>query len=319
MNSVVVVSIICVFIAALVIMGVNSSRASSSRTRLLKSELAFGPEGNLKTVFISKMKDKIEGIATCVLKELSSIYNRDETEALINEEQFRNNPQIKSILEKCAFGIVKQIFSVAVKAYEIECNRTNDNMLVDWVVANVPYRKLTDEEIDEYASKVSVYMRDMCWTQESVTRAFASTKNKIKQLIQKYIPEKYSELFYASKKYDDWMNFVSQIFMNKFRENNPRVGPKGYLDILTRIKDDVVDDLTDQGFNKLVSQTEIIKAVDRKWCKDPVALFKAMENVPFEVFSSEEIDKIANKITDNFCWDNNIFKEQTKKVIYEII
>jgi hypothetical protein len=298
-----------VVIAILVLM---KTRKPSSYTKLM----ATSDNPNVRTLFISAISARLDAISNCIADEFRKKYDYSTAKALVNVDAFKNNPEVKKILDQCTFNIIQHIFSIVLKAASTECGKNNVKAVVLWIVSNVEFRIHSDAEIDEIVKLVD---KMTCWTQNVISEYAKLTNEKVGPIIQSYITEVLRAPFLAHKRYTQWIS--SQLYYGsvyRFKELGRL--PSEYPQFISSATPEEFDKHVQGDLSKLISQVRVAEYLyNNSWCKDVPQMLYAMNDIPFEIYSPEQVESIGKKILETWCWDPQTIVAQTRDVLNSVL
>ena len=153
--------------------------------------------------------------SNCVVGELFK-YTYSEVDKLVTDEQFRNNPAMKAVLGKCEYERLSSVYRLYADLLRATtCIPRNE--FAEWFLATIPVKVLTPDEVEMYKQQYRMLRVARCWTVDKRREAFVHTKTRSAQLVRETFAgaPALAAAFLAEKKYDDWLNYVSAIVLDK--------------------------------------------------------------------------------------------------------
>lgn len=271
----------------------------------------------LRQVFAEQTRARIDTIAKCVVGEFAKRYTYDQAAKLVNDDDFRNNPAVTQVLDGCTFAILRQLYAIAARAMENKCNRDNMALAVRWLVENVEYRIHSEDEIGQILARLAERMAGTCWTDETVAKLLELSKKKFVSLARAAAGQGVADAFVAARKYDGWLTALAAQAVNTWRASGKY--PADYAAMLFKISGEQIDALTDGGWTKLAAQAGLVTYLAAKWCRDTAALFAAVDPVPFEPYTADQVRALGDRILANWCWTPDALQARAHKVLGDVL
>lgn len=255
----------------------------------------------LRDMFIQAASPKFDAIAQCVSAKFLQAYTYDEASSLMTEENFKNNTDVKQILDLCTLDVLRSLYAIVFASMENECAKKNPQVVVDWVLAHVEYRIHTAEEVQAILNDLVRELNNVCWSDGATKVNITFTATRIRSLLAESMDERLREPLLNAKKYVEWTEYIATIAVLKYRDAGGRSDV--YAENLPKMTGADFDSLSENGFAKIYIQIEMANALFAKWCKGIPELIQAFSPVPFEVYTDQDAGKIMDDIFKQWCWD----------------
>jgi hypothetical protein len=268
----------------------------------------------VRELFIKAASTKFTEIANCVSKEFSKKYTYTEALEMVTEDNFKNNPDIRKILNACTLDVLRGFFLLVLGTRGNECAKKNPQFVIDWIFANVEYRVLTQDERKTVRERIYKELENVCWSDAAAKFAVGLTNTRIGELIGAGMDENLYKQFVSLDKYKKWVGSTASAAVRAFRDAGGRRDV--YMANLPKMTGAEIDGLTDNGFAKISIQAQMAAALYKGgWCKDIPQLMQAINPVPMQVYSDEDARKIMAQITEKWCWDPALLHERVAQTL----
>ena len=273
-------------------------------------------EPDVRQLFIDAVSTRLDKVAECIATEFRQRYDLETAKGLINVEAFKNNQQVRQILEQCAFNVIQHVFSIVTKSVAIECeSKRNPAAVVRWIVNNVEFKIYTDAEIDEIVKQV---YQMTCWTVQAIAAAVKATREKVHTLLGPLLTEPLRGPFFSDQKYTKWVQIM--IVAKSIENFDPDKLPGEYTEFISSISLETLDRHVDGAVSKLVGQIKIADYIyANSWCKDIPAMLSARSEVPFEIYTDEQVQEIGKAILAKWCWDPQTIVGPTRQILNSVL
>lgn len=309
-------TIISIVAVAAIVYAVYKMYRMHAESRTSYSSAGYGPEDSIQRLFVDAVSKRLDAVAQCIATEFRKRYDYGTAKSLVTADAFRNNQEVRQILDQCAFNVIQHMFSIVSKAASTDCGKNNVKAVVAWIVANVEFRMYSEAEVDDIV-KLSDTMT--CWSKDAIFQAVKLTKERIEPVVQASFPEALRAPFLAHKKYAQWVS--SQLYFGavyRFKEAGRL--PSEYPRFISAVTPEEFDKHVDGALAKLVSQARIAEYVySNAWCKDTAQLLAAMDDTPFEIYSPEQVERLGREILAKWCWDPQTIVAQTRDVLDSVL
>ena len=268
---------------------------------------------SVRDMFIKATSTRFQEIASCVATKLFDQYTYNQASELITEENFKNNPSVKNILDLCTFNVLRSLYAIVNASMSNECAKKNPQTVINWVLQNVEYRVHTDDEVKDILDKINKELLNVCWTDGSTNVIITFTVPRILSLVAESIQEPLREPFAETSKYTKWAEYIATIAVKRYRDAGGRSDV--YLANLEKMTGADFDSLTDSGFAKIYIQAQIANTLFSGWCKGIPELIKALDPIEFKVYTEDEARQIIADISKQWCWKPSMLTGRTQDTL----
>lgn len=269
--------------------------------RLRYSALSNADNDALRTMFIEATNVRFQEIADCVAKKLFDQHTYDQAVELITEDNFKNNPSVKNILDSCTLNVLRSLYAIVIASMSNECAKKNPQAVIKWVLENVEYRVHTEAEVAEILKNINRELTNVCWSDGDTKVVIAFTAPRILSLVAETIDERLREPLLSTPKYTEWAEYIATIAVHRYRDAGGRSDV--YLANLEKMTGADFDSLSDNGFAKIYIQAQIANTLFSGWCKGIPELIKALDPVEIRIYTEEEAGQIMANISKQWCWN----------------
>lgn len=290
-------AVVVIFVAAIVY---NTMRSSSYQSRYMLDNTDES-ESSLRAMFLEASSNKLQEIASCISKNLFTKYTYDQASALITEDNFKNNPDVKKILDSCTLNVLRNLYMIVKASMTNECATKHPRAVINWVLENVEYRVHTPQEVKQILDNLSKELSKICWSDGSTNVIVTFTIPRVQLLVTESMNEQLRNQFLSSTKYSTWIKEVSTRAVYKYRDSGGRSDV--YIANLDKMTGADFDSLTDNDFAKISIQAQIANTLLSGWCKGIPELIQALEPLEFKLYTQDEAVKIIDNIYKQWCWD----------------
>jgi hypothetical protein len=273
-------------------------------------------EENIRELFIKAVSGRLDKVAECVSNEFRKRYDLETAKGLVNVEAFKNNQEVKQILDQCAFNILQHMLFIVNKAASTDCGKRNIPAVVKWIVNNVEFRIYSDAEIEELVKQVE---KMVCWSAETIVAYTKLTNEKVRPLFQELLLEQLREPFFSYDRYRSYMSEqINTKSVWKYKEDG--LPANEYPDFISSITLKVLNRHLEGAVAKLEAHIMIANYLyGTPWCKDIPTMLNAMKDVPFEMYDETQTANIAKEILAKWCWNAQTIVGPTRQILNSIV
>lgn len=304
------------FALALVVVALVGVYVYYSNSPNMHASMLYGTnltDSALRDMFIQAASPRLDAIAQCVSAKFLQGYTYDEASALITEENFKNNPDVKQILDSCTLDVLRGLYAIVYAAMENECAKKNPKVVIDWVLAHVEYRTHTAEEVEAILTDLARELGNVCWSDGATKVTITFTTTRIRALLAESMNDQLREPLLNAKKYVEWTEYIATLAVLKYRDAGGRSDV--YTANLSAMTGADFDSLTDNGFAKIYIQIKMANALFAKWCKGIPELIQAFNPVAFELYTDEQANRIMADISAQWCWDPTLLSGRAQDTL----